>query len=366
MKDWLAPIGRFLKWLWRLVYKAGDEFVEDNCLRMAASISFYTMFSLPPLLVIVVTIAGTAYETVPEVVPQLHVDPAAVKRTLQEEGAAGKDVEVAGEVVPAGAATDERAREIAQALERSYVQRELHRNFSEVFGAKAADQIEGMLVNSQRAGGGLLPTLVGIVALIVGSTGVVAELQASLDEVWGVEPNPDLNSIFLLVFQRILSFGLVLALAFLLLASLIVSTLIRLLGDTFAYWVSAVPSESFLRWTNNVFLLVVLTVLFCAFFKLLPDVKVRWRDVGIGALVTTLLFLTGKYFVTLYLANWNLGTYGAASSLVVVLFWVYYTSLVMLVGAEFTQVWAQRDGRKVEPKRGASRIVRIFRRIRSR
>jgi membrane protein len=184
------------------------------------------------------------------------------------------------------------------------------------------------------------------------------ELQAALNRAWGVEPDPDRGGVKNFVIKRLFSLGMVLSIAFLLLVSLVLSAALTAFGGALGGLLPGDASEVLLQLLDNAVSLVVITLLFAAMFKVLPDARIAWRDVWVGALVTTVLFLAGKFLIGLYLGQANPGeAYGAAGSLAILLVWIYYSSLILLLGAEFTPVWARERGAGVEPQEGAVRVV---------
>jgi len=193
----------------------------------------------------------------------------------------------------------------------------------------------------------VIASIIGVVTLILGAAGLFGQLQDALNTVWGVEPKPD-QGIVATLRARLLSFTMVLGIGFLLLVSLVISAVLSALNNWMA---GALPfSPVILQIINLVISLVVITALFSVIYKVLPDVKIAWRDVFLGALVTALLFTIGKFLIGLYLGHSSIATsYGAAGSFVVLLLWIYYSAQILLFGAEFTQVFARRYGSKIVP-----------------
>ncbi len=274
--------------LWRLARQAADEWVADRATSMGAAIAFYTVFSLAPLLLIVIALAGLIFG---------------------EEAARGAVVEQFGGMV----------------------------------GDTGAQGIQTVLEAARDPGGGIVGTLVGVVTLVIGATTVFAELQSDLDVVWKVPPAEQNSGIGGFLRARLLSFGMVLAIGFLLMVSLLASAAIAALGK---WWAGSFGDAAWLLHAVNVLVsFAVITLLFAMIFKILPSVNIAWNDVWIGALVTSLLFTIGKTLIGLYIGKTALASsYGAAGTFVVVIVWVYYSSLVFLLGAEFTQVYARSHG----------------------
>ena len=275
-----------------LLVQTGKETLDDDVPTLSAAIAYYTVFSLPPLLVVIVAVAGAVF----------GVDRVEEAITSQ----------VGGLVGPEGAAA-----------------------------------IHTMIANASDLGSGVGSKVAGIAALLFGATGAFTQLQKALNRAWEVEETEG-GGVVGVVLKRLLSFGMILTIAFLLLVSLAVSAAISAVGSAAADAVGGMPP-----WVMQVVNLVVsvgvITVLFALVFKVLPDAEVAWRDVWVGALATAVLFTLGKYLIGLYLGTANPGSaFGAAGSLALILVWIYYSSLIVLVGAEFTQVWARRYGAGIE------------------
>jgi membrane protein len=286
-----------------LLKQTGKEIGEDNCTSLSAAIAYYTLFSLPPLLVILVGVAGAVF---------------------------GADV----------------------------VQERLTGQVGGLVGESGAAEIQTMIENAGDFGGGsLVGKVLGLLALVFGATGAFAQLQQALNRAWEVKPDPSQSGVTNFLTKRVLSFGMVLTIAFLLMVSLAASAL---LSGLFTQIESALgPVGAVFAWIGELVLsLGIFTLLFAAIFKVLPDAEITWRDVWVGALVTALLFVVGKFLIGFYLGRSNPGeAFGAAGSVVVILVWLYYTSLILLAGAEFTQVWAKRYGSRIEPDDDAVRVI---------
>ncbi|RPI20426.1 MAG: YihY/virulence factor BrkB family protein [Acidobacteria bacterium] len=282
-----------------------NEFIEDDCATMAAALSYYTVFSLPPLLVLVIMVAST------------FVDPEDFRGRLQQQ-------------------------------------------MGSLVGAQGTEQIKVMIAQADKPGsGGALATILGVAALIFGATGAFVQLQAALNQAWEVQPDPNRSTVRNYLLKRLLSFGMVLALAFILMVSLVVSTLVSAFGNALAAFLPSGMSALFLEGFNQTVSLVVFTILFGAIFKFLPDAIISWTEVWVGGFATAVLFVLGKILIGLYLGNSDpVSAYGAAASLAVVFVWAYYSSMILLFGAEFTQVWARRYRTEIQPEPGAVRVVR--------
>ena len=269
----------------------GDAFIH------AAALAFFTVFSVAPVVIVVVSIVGAV---------------------LGEEAARG---------------------EVAQQLQ-------------EVIGAEAATAVQTAVASSRIEKTGLLPTLIGIGAMLVGATGVFAQMQRSLNGIWGVMPKPNRNSIYLLLKARLLSLTVVLAIGFVLLVSLLLSVILNSLIAFASEWL---PMPGIvLKAIEAGVSLVVVTLLFATIFRVLPDVILRWKDVMLGAFFTALLFTLGRSLIALYLAQTApASTYGAAGSLVLLLLWVNYSSLILLFGAAFTRALREARELPIRPRNSA-------------
>jgi membrane protein len=278
---------------------------------MAAALSYYTIFSLPALLVVIIGLVSFVY----------------------------------------GA--------------QNQIHDRLGEEFTRLLGADAGRQVQEMVDNMERSGdSGLVARIIGLVTLIFGATGAFTQLQAALNTAWGVEPDPRMGGLRNFLIKRVLSFGMILGVAFLLLVSLLVTAVVQLLGDRISLLLPSGISTLFIEALNAGISFAIIALLFATIFKVLPDARIRWKDVLVGACATALLFVAGKSLIGLYLGRSNVGSaYGAAGSLALVLVWIYYSSMIVLLGAEFTQVWARRFGAAIEPEAGAVRIVREVKRI---
>ncbi len=201
-----------------------------------------------------------------------------------------------------------------------------------------------MIANASDLGSGIGSKIAGIVALLFGATGAFAQLQKALNRAWDVEETSS-GGVIGIVFKRMLSFGMILTIAFLLLVSLAVSAAVSAFGNAAADAIGIGIPSVVMQGIDILISVGVITVLFAVIFKVLPDAEIAWRDVWVGALATAVLFTLGKFLIGLYLGTANPGSaFGAAGSLALILVWIYYSSLILLVGAEFTQVWARQHG----------------------
>jgi membrane protein len=277
---------------WRLLERTYVEWGEDDAAELAAALAYYTIFSLAPLLIIAIAVAGAL-------------------------------------------------------LGREAVQGEIVRQIATLVGPDGAHAIQDLIVNASKPSDSLMASIVGFLALLFGASGVVGQLKAALNRIWDV---PAKSAGFLgVVRERLASFAVVLGVGFVLLVSLVINAALTAMGT---YLRGSVPGDATIWISVN--LIVTFAVeagLFALMFKLLPDVDVQWADVWLGGAVTALLFELGKLLVGIYLGRAGIGSaYGAAGSLIVVLVWVYYSAQILFFGAEFTQVYARRQrGETVRP-----------------
>jgi membrane protein len=277
------------------------DFLDDQPFQLAAALSYYTLLSLAPLLLVVIGVAGLVFG---------------------EKAARG---ELVGEI-------------------------------SSVMGHQQAQAIQAMIAHAGRSHTDIISTIIGIVILCVGATTVFGSLQLALNKIWCVKASPNTNAIWGLVRSRLLSLGVVFGLGFILLASLLLSTVISALHG---YITGFFPgAATLIRIINVLVSFAVIAAVIALIFKFLPDVRIAWRAVWVGALITSALFVVGKYLISLYLGHAGIGSsYGAAGSIVVLMVWVYYTSLILFLGAEATRVYAHRRGGKgITPNAYAERV----------
>jgi membrane protein len=289
---------------WPITRDAVKLWLDCNAFSHAASLAFYTLFSLAPVVIIAVSVIGLV---------------------LGEEAAQGQIVS----------------------------------QLQDVMGREAAVAVEQAVARSRIEESGLLPTLLGVAALLIGATTVFGQMQSSLNTIWGVAARPNRSSLFVFMKSRLLSLTIVLAIGFVLLVSLLLGVVLRAVLHFAHQFVPAVAA--LLSGTELLLSLLVVSLLFCAIFKVLPDVVLQWRDVVVGALVTASLFSIGRYAIAAYLAyTATASTYGAAGSVVLILMWVYYSSLILLFGAALTKTHLLARGRAVVPRNSAVRVRQEF------
>jgi membrane protein len=279
---------------WELIKETFLRWNERDPFNNSSIIAYYTIFSLPGLLVIIISIAGTIY---------------------------GK-------------------QEIAT---------QIYSQIESTMGYDTARDIESIVGKASESKGTVLASILGIATLLFGATGVFYQLQQMLNKIWSVKPKAKTKQkILQLVRDRVFSFGLILVVGFLMLVSLVISTALSAVST----WVSVHISESInilFKILDVLFSIGVITLLFAAIFKFLPDAKIRWRHVWIGSIMTAVLFVLAKFALGLYFGKSDPGsTYGAAGSIILIMLWVSYTALILLFGAEFTCVYIKRHGEKVK------------------
>jgi membrane protein len=277
----------------RTIRGAGRAWWDDDCTRLGASLSFYTLFAIAPVLLVATAIAGSVF------------------------GAEAVRGEIVGQL-------------------------------DHLVGREGALAVQSLLEGAAHRRAGLIATVVGGIMFLIASTGAFLELQVAFNTIWRVKPRPD-GHFYAFVMDRVRSFGLVVAIGFLLLVSLAVTAALASLNA----WLFNLSPSNALLWNlvNTLVSVVVTTGLFALLFRFLPDVRLRWRDVTTGAVVTAVLFTVGQQFIGLYLGQSSIASsYGAAGSIMILLLWVYYSCQILLFGAEFTRVWAVRHGVKVKPE----------------
>ncbi len=278
---------------------AFTDFNNDECGVRAAALAYFTIFALPPLLTLLIMVAGMVW------------DPADVQRALETQ-------------------------------------------FSGMLGAEGGAQIKEMIAQADQPGsGGVIATIMSIAGLLFGATGAFIQLQGALNRVWEVKPDPTKGGIMTFITKRLFSMAFVLGIGFLLAVSLALTAGISAVGGMMG---GGFP-EPVLHVVSLVASFAVLSLLFAAMFKVMPDAESAWKDVLIGGLFTGLLFVLGKFVIGMYLGRSEPGdAFGAAGALAVILVWAYYSGMILLFGAEFTQQWAKRKGAGITPEKGAVRV----------
>lgn len=280
-----------------LVKKTFKEWGEDKASRLAAALAYYTVFSISPLLVVSIGIASLF-------------------------------------------------------TEREVIENQLINQAGSLMGSRGAEAIETLLTSAEAPGSGeLIPTIIGVVLLLFGASGVFTQLQDAMNTIWDVEADPD-RGILGAIKERFFSFTMVLAIGFVLLVSLFLSTVLTTFGDYVGHLVS---EAAIILWIINfVISFGVVVILFALIFKIIPDVEIAWRDVWVGAILTGILFKLGEFALGIYFERSDpTSAFGAAGSIILLLLWVYYSVQILFLGAEFTQVYATEYGSGMRPSHGA-------------
>ncbi|MGH2648461.1 MAG: YihY/virulence factor BrkB family protein, partial [Ginsengibacter sp.] len=282
-----------LRDIFSYIKKVFVEFSADNILKYSASLAYYTVFSIAPLLVIISTLSGIFF---------------------------GKEA----------------------------VNGELFNQLKGLIGAEAAIQIQEIVKNIHLTGNNFFASVVSIIILLIGATSIFGEVQDSLNKIWGLRVKTK-KIWWKLILTRLLSFSLILSIGFILIVSLILNAIVSAFGNFLSRYIHHF-SVYLIQTIEAALSFVVATFLFSLMFKLLPDAKIRWKDVLFGGFITAILFSLGKFAIGYYLGKSNLTTlYGAAGSIIIIMVWVYYSSIILYLGAEFTKVHANLFGRKIQP-----------------
>lgn len=276
------------------------EFLDDKVLKLSAALAYYTIFSLPSMLIIIIGLCGIFY---------------------------GKDA----------------------------VEGKIFFQINHLIGAEAALEVQHIIQGMVRNHDSFMATVIGIATLLLGATGIFGEIQDSINMIWGLKTKPEKGFVKLFL-NRVISFSMIIILGFI----LIVSLLLNVLLEAFFSHLKKHFSEELINSLYTIDQLIIfgiIALLFAFIFKVLPDAKILWKDVWTGAIVTTVLFILGKFVIGYYLSHTSqISAYGTAGSLIIVLLWVYYSAIILYFGAEFTQVYAKHHGRAIEPNKYATWI----------
>jgi membrane protein len=288
-----AKIEQIANKYWRILKDAANGFSADKCMKLSSALAYSTIFSLPPMLLLIIILGGSLY---------------------------GKDA----------------------------VQGTIFTELKDYVGSTAALQIQDVIKGLQAQRNSLAATIIGSIALVIGSTGIFVEIQDSLNMIWGVRPRAK-KGLIKFVLNRVMSFSLIIGLGFLLIVSLIINALLLALGSKLVQWFPNL-SITILSFINSAVIFFVISFLFSVIFKMLPDVKIRWKQVWPGSLVTAALFLIGKFLIGIYISqNRTASLYGAASSIIVLLLWIYFSAAILYFGAEFTRAYIEWHGKRIVP-----------------
>ncbi len=269
------------------------DFIDDKAMKFSASLSYYTVFSIAPFLAIIISIGGFFFG-------------------------------------------------------REAIQGELYPQIHQLVGDAAALQIQQMITSIHLSGKGFFAAVVSFIVLIVGATGIFNEIQDSINHIWGLKSKPKRGWLKMLL-NRLISFSLIISLGFLLMVSLLLNTLVDLLSKQLLKFLPG-GGIYIIDILNNCLMFILISFLFGIIFKVLPDARIKWKDVTVGAVTTAVLFMIGKFCIGLYLGHSNLGSiYGTAGSIIIVMLWVYYSAVILYFGAEFTKVYAKHYGDEIIP-----------------
>jgi len=285
-----------------LLKKSFEEFLEDNVMKLSAALSYYTIFSLPPLLIIIISLSGVFFG---------------------EEAVRG----------------------------------ELFSQINGLVGNDAAVQIQSAIANVKLSSSGTFATVLGMAALLFGASGVFAEIQNSINYIWGIKAKPN-KGIVKFLLNRLMSFSMIASVGFLLMVGLVVNSVMDILSSR----LTEIFPEQFVYFflvLNYLVVFIIIAVLFTIIFRTLPDGKVVTKDCLIGASFTAFLFMIGKFAIGYYLGNSSIGSvYGGAGSIILILVWVYYSAIILYFGAEFTKVYAITHGKNIQPNSYSIKILK--------
>ncbi len=287
-------IFRFIKKSWQLFVKSFNHFIDFNGFKLSAALSYYTVFSVAPLLIVIISLAGVFFG-------QLAVE--------------GK----------------------------------VYHQISGLVGTETALQIQTIILNTQETSRGKLGGIIGTIILIIGASGVFSEIQSSINYLWSI-PAPKKKAFLVAVLRKLISFSLLIAVAFLLMVSLTANALVDLLSDR----LKGLFSNSLLNlfyFVNLALILLVISSMFMLIFKILPNSSISWKHAFVGALFTSILFLIGKFIIGYYLGHSKIGaTYGTTASIVILMLWIYYSSIILYFGSCFTSVYAEYRGHPIRER----------------
>lgn len=288
--------------LFRLLKQSGLEFMEDNAMKLSASLSYYTIFAIGPLLLVIISLIGLF-------------------------------------------------------MDREAITSNIYSQIQDLVGAQGAEQIINIITNIQKENVAQKFSIIGLVTLFISATAVFLEIQDSINYIWCIKAKPKKGWLRLIT-NRLLSFSLIIGMGFLLLVSLLANTVADVLTDRLVRLFGHGQAILF-QGVGLSILFFIITLLFSIIYKVLPDAIIHWKDAFVGACFTGIMFLLGKFLIGYYLGNSRLGnTYGAAASIIIVLSWVYYSGVILYFGAEFTKVWALNRGHGIKPYRNAVFVLR--------
>jgi len=290
---------------WNIIKGSFSEFFSNKVLKLSASLAYFTIFSLPGLLIIIIWVSNFFYG-------------------------------------------------------QHQVENAIYAQLDKMMGHLAAENIQGAITNAANSNGGTIARIIGIASLILGATSVFGEIQDSINDIWQLKAKPRKGrGVLRLIINRLLSFSMIITLGFILLVSLVINSAVDMLMTKLtSYYPNTTVVLVYI--INLIITIAVITLIFAAIFKMLPDAKIKWRNVWVGAFVTALLFVGGRYLISFYLGhNRATTTYGAAGSLVVVLLWVYYSAAILYFGAAFTHVYVKERGSRIYPSNYAVWVKQV-------
>jgi membrane protein len=291
------------KGLWEVLMNSFNGFLDDKVLKLSGALAYFTIFSLGPMLIVAIFFADIFY---------------------------GRDA----------------------------IEGNIYLQTKSLIGPAAAIQIQEVIKNASLSGKTHFTAIIGFITLLVGATSVFSEIQDSVNMIWNLKAKPKKGWLKILV-NRVLSFSVVVGLGFLLLVSLIITALVEAMSNHL-YHVFPHITVAIVYLVNLLLTLIITTLLFSVIFKVLPDAKIKWKDVLVGSITTAILFMLGKFGITFYIGSSNIGsTYGTAGSLIVILIWIYYSAIILYFGAEFTKAYAAHYGSRIEPNQYAVWIKQI-------
>lgn len=295
--NYMSKIGTYL----RLLKASFEEFSADNVVKLSASLAYYTVFSIGPLLLVLISLAGLFFE---------------------KEAITG----------------------------------EIYGQMKTLIGKDGAEQLINIIQNIREQNSAAKYSIIGSVVLIFGATGVFADIQDSINYIWAIKAKPKKGWLKFIT-NRLLSFSLIVGIGFLMIVSLFVNTLTDLLTNRLQQLLN-IEMVLLLKGINILILFLVISLLFAIVYKVLPDARIRWKDAFVGARFTAVLFIIGKFLIGYYLGNSSFSAYGAAAAVIIILSWVYYTSIILYFGAEFTKVYALSRGGGITPYSNAVFIIK--------
>ena len=287
--------------VWNIFKQTASDFSDDNVFKLSASLAYYTLFSIGPLILIIISTAGIFFE-------------------------------------------------------QNQISASLYNQIRDFMGEKAATSLLEISNNMRIENQGTFYIIIGFITLFIGATGVFADMQDSINTIWSIKAKPK-QSWLKFITSRLLSFSLIVGLGFLLMVSLVLNTIMDVIFDKLLGFLG--EGQAFMAAAINYLLtFTIITLLFTVIYKVLPDAKIRWKDTFVGAAFTGILFMIGKFGIGYYLGNSNIGNqYGAAASVIILLLWVNYSALILYFGAEFTKVWALTRGEGIQPSETAVFVV---------